>query len=96
MAAKPILSISDGGLGLRIEHLRKSYRKKVVIRDVSMTLDRGEVVALLGPNGFGKTTTFYAIAGLVTPEGATRYWISSAREQHFPRAKRRRQYFCDP
>ena len=55
--------------GLRVEHLRKSYRKKVVIRDVSLSLDRGEVVALLGPNGSGKTTTFYAIAGLIHPEG---------------------------
>ncbi len=40
-----------------------------MIRDVSMDLMRGEVVALLGPNGSGKTTCFYAIAGLVTPEG---------------------------
>ncbi len=69
MANGPHLQVTDGGLGLRIEHLRKSYRKKLVIRDVSMTLDRGEVVALLGPNGSGKTTTFYAVAGLVTPEG---------------------------
>ncbi len=69
MANSPHLQVTDGGLGLRIEHLRKSYRKKLVIRDVSMTLDRGEVVALLGPNGSGKTTTFYAVAGLVTPEG---------------------------
>lgn len=69
MAARPNLKVTDGDLGLRIEHLRKSYRKKVVIRDVTMTLDRGEVVALLGPNGSGKTTTFYAVAGLVTPEG---------------------------
>lgn len=67
--AKPDLSITEGTQGLRIEHLRKAYRKKVVIRDVSMFLDRGEVIALLGPNGSGKTTTFYAIAGLVTPEG---------------------------
>ena len=69
--ARPDLSITQGHQGLRIGHLRKSYRKKVVIRDVSMTLDRGEVVALLGPNGSGKTTTFYAIAGLVKPEGGT-------------------------
>jgi lipopolysaccharide export system ATP-binding protein len=41
----------------------------MVIRDVSMSLRQGEVVALLGPNGSGKTTTFYAIAGLVQPEG---------------------------
>lgn len=69
MVAGPNFKVTDGDLGLRIEHLRKSYRKKVVIRDVTMTLDRGEVVALLGPNGSGKTTTFYAVAGLVTPEG---------------------------
>ena len=43
--------------------LRKSYSKKLVIRDVSLDLEQGEVVALLGPNGSGKTTTFYAIAG---------------------------------
>lgn len=67
----PVLKVADGSVGLRIEHLRKSYRKKIVIRDFSMYLNRGEVVALLGPNGSGKTTTFYAIAGLVTPEGGS-------------------------
>ena len=67
--ARPDLTVADGDAGLRIEHLRKSYRKKTVIRDFSMELARGEVVALLGPNGSGKTTTFYAVAGLVTPEG---------------------------
>ncbi|MGB1510272.1 MAG: LPS export ABC transporter ATP-binding protein, partial [Paracoccaceae bacterium] len=46
-----------------------SYRKRMVIRDVSLTLNRGEVVALLGPNGSGKTTTFYAIAGLIGSDG---------------------------
>jgi lipopolysaccharide export system ATP-binding protein len=55
--------------GLVIKGLRKSYKKRVIIRDVSMDLRRGEVVALLGPNGSGKTTSFYAIAGLVNPDG---------------------------
>ncbi len=64
----PNLTLTPGTSGLRIDHLRKSFRKKVVIRDVTMTLDRGEVVALLGPNGSGKTTCFYAIAGLIFPE----------------------------
>ena len=68
---KPTLKVSEGGSGLKVKHLRKSYRKKLVIRDFSMELNRGEVVALLGPNGSGKTTTFYAIAGLVTPEAGT-------------------------
>ena len=63
------LSVTDGTVGLKIVNLRKSYRKRLVIRDVSMELGRGEVVALLGPNGSGKTTCFYSIAGLVTPEG---------------------------
>ncbi|MEM8730742.1 MAG: LPS export ABC transporter ATP-binding protein [Pseudomonadota bacterium] len=64
----PALDVTSGSRGLQVEHLRKSYRRKVVIRDFSMHLDRGEVVALLGPNGSGKTTTFYAVAGLVYPE----------------------------
>lgn len=68
MTPTPDLTVTDGDVGLRITHLRKSYRKRVVIRDFSMTLNRGEVVALLGPNGSGKTTMFYAIAGLVNPE----------------------------
>ncbi|PYG29185.1 LPS export ABC transporter ATP-binding protein [Pelagimonas varians] len=63
------LTVTDGQAGLVIEHLRKSYAKRVVIRDVSLRLNRGEAVALLGPNGSGKTTSFYAIAGLVNPEG---------------------------
>ena len=63
------LTVKDGDVGLKVVKLRKSYRKKVVIRDVTLELGRGEVVALLGPNGSGKTTCFYSIAGLVTPEG---------------------------
>ncbi|WP_438954833.1 LPS export ABC transporter ATP-binding protein [Cognatiyoonia sp.] len=63
------LSVQDGGAGLKVVNLRKSYRKRLVIRDVSLELGRGEVVALLGPNGSGKTTCFYSIAGLVSPEG---------------------------
>ena len=55
--------------GLQVRSLRKSYKKRPVIRDVTLSLARGEVVALLGPNGSGKTTCFYSIAGLVTPEG---------------------------
>ncbi|QDY71246.1 LPS export ABC transporter ATP-binding protein [Qingshengfaniella alkalisoli] len=55
--------------GLEVVGLRKSYRKRPVIRDVSLKLNRGEVVALLGPNGSGKTTCFYSIAGLVPADG---------------------------
>ena len=62
-------SVEAPSLGLQVRGLRKSYRKRPVIRDVTLNLNRGEVVALLGPTGSGKTTCFYSIAGLVTPEG---------------------------
>lgn len=68
-AANPALTVTEGSAGLVVRNLRKSYKRRPVIRDVSMHLQRGEVVALLGPNGSGKTTCFYSIAGLVTPEG---------------------------
>jgi lipopolysaccharide export system ATP-binding protein len=71
MTGAPGLTVADGAAGLRAAHLRKSFRRKPVIRDVSLDLRRGEVVALLGPNGSGKTTCFYAIAGLVTPDSGT-------------------------
>ncbi len=54
---------------LQVQNLQKRYGKKVVIRDVSLSLHPGEVVALLGPNGCGKTTCFYCIAGIVRHEG---------------------------
>ena len=56
-------------IGLVVQGLRKSYQKKAIIRDVSLSVKRGEVVALLGPNGSGKTTSFYAIAGLIQADG---------------------------
>ena len=65
---KHSLEVAEGHGGLKIDSLRKSYSKRLVIRDVSMQLHRGEVVALLGPNGSGKTTCFYSIAGLIAPE----------------------------
>ena len=65
--SQPLSQVSSSGL--EVKGLRKSYRKRVVIRDVSMSLEQGEVVALLGPNGSGKTTTFYAVAGLINADG---------------------------
>ncbi|MCC5955102.1 MAG: LPS export ABC transporter ATP-binding protein [Natronohydrobacter sp.] len=54
---------------LEVANLQKRYGKRVIIRDVSLSLLPGEVVALLGPNGCGKTTCFYCIAGIVRHEG---------------------------
>ena len=50
-------------------NLRKKYKSRVVVKDVSFDVHGGEVVGLLGPNGAGKTTCFYMIVGLVTADG---------------------------
>ena len=54
---------------LRASHLRKSYRSRVVVEDLSLQVESGEIVGLLGPNGAGKTTSFYMIVGLVSADG---------------------------
>jgi lipopolysaccharide export system ATP-binding protein len=53
---------------LRTEGLRKVYRGRAVVHDVSIAVHPGEVVGLLGPNGAGKTTTFYMVVGLTPPD----------------------------
>ncbi len=54
---------------LQANHLQKSYKKRAVVKDVSLNIKSGEVVGLLGPNGAGKTTSFYMIVGLVSSDG---------------------------
>ena len=56
---------------LAVRHLSKAYKSRVVVKDVSLSVDSGEVVGLLGPNGAGKTTSFYLIIGLVPMEGGS-------------------------
>jgi lipopolysaccharide export system ATP-binding protein len=54
--------------GLDVRSIAKSYDKRTVLHDVSLHVERGEVVGLLGPNGAGKTTSFYSVMGLVKPD----------------------------
>ena len=54
---------------LNVERLKKRYKKRTVVKDVSLEIKSGEVVGLLGPNGAGKTTSFYMIVGLVGADG---------------------------
>ena len=63
----PLRALAGEG-GLSATGLGKRYRKRPVVRNVSISLRRGEAVGLLGPNGAGKTTTFYMITGLVQPD----------------------------
>ncbi|QAY97129.1 LPS export ABC transporter ATP-binding protein [Methylovirgula ligni] len=66
-AGQEAASTLPGG-SLIVQGLSKSYKKRQIIKDVSLTLHRGEAVGLLGPNGAGKTTLFYMITGLIRPD----------------------------
>ncbi|WP_370207947.1 LPS export ABC transporter ATP-binding protein [Pararhodobacter marinus] len=59
----------DAAAGLQIRGLKKSYKRRPILKGIDLDLRRGEVVALLGPNGSGKTTCFYCVAGLVPSDG---------------------------
>ena len=71
IAVSGALSASGADSRLQALHLRKSYGSRVVVQDVSIGVNKGEVVGLLGPNGAGKTTSFYMIVGLVRSDGGT-------------------------
>ncbi|MEY3944826.1 MAG: Lipopolysaccharide export system ATP-binding protein LptB [Pseudomonadota bacterium] len=60
---------TDAPSSLSASHLRKAYGSRQVVHDVSVSVNKGEVVGLLGPNGAGKTTSFYMIVGLVPADG---------------------------
>ena len=68
VSSKPQLDVHSTPSGLLAEGLGKSYKKRPVLRDVSLNVRRGEAVGLLGPNGAGKTTCFYIITGLIRPD----------------------------
>ena len=63
----------DDNLTLYSKELVKSYRKRVVVNEVSINVNQGEIVGLLGPNGAGKTTTFYMFTGIVRPNAGKVY-----------------------
>ena len=75
---------------LLAQSLRKKYKARTVVEDVSFEVKSGEVVGLLGPNGAGKTTCFYMIVGLVAADGGEVY-IDDTRLTHLPMHNRARQ-----
>jgi lipopolysaccharide export system ATP-binding protein len=74
---------------LRTTSLKKRYRSRTVVQDVSLSVRSGEVVGLLGPNGAGKTTSFYMIVGLVAADGGD-IFIDDKNITHFPIHRRAR------
>ena len=68
---------------LIVQHLKKSYKSRTVVHDISLEIKSGEVIGLLGPNGAGKTTSFYMIVGLV-PLDAGKIMINGKDVSHMP------------
>jgi lipopolysaccharide export system ATP-binding protein len=66
---------------LKAQSLRKRYAQNTVIEDISLSVDRGEIVGLLGPNGAGKTTCFYTIVGLIRAD-AGQVWLDDQELTH--------------
>ncbi|RTK95611.1 MAG: LPS export ABC transporter ATP-binding protein [Neisseriaceae bacterium] len=58
---------------LDVQHLKKQFKKRVVVKDVSFNVHSNEVIGLLGPNGAGKTTSFYMVAGLLASDAGDIY-----------------------
>jgi lipopolysaccharide export system ATP-binding protein len=74
---------------LKAERLKKRYRSRVVVKDVSLEVRSGEVIGLLGPNGAGKTTCFYMMVGLVPMDGGDLY-LDGRKLTHMPIHRRAR------
>ena len=74
---------------LSADNLKKRYKSRTVVQDVSLDVQSGEVVGLLGPNGAGKTTCFYMIVGLVHPDGGS-ISLDGAEISKFPIHRRAR------
>jgi lipopolysaccharide export system ATP-binding protein len=74
---------------IRTEHLKKRYKGRQVVSDVSFEVNSGEIVGLLGPNGAGKTTSFYMTVGLVQPNDG-RIFLDETDVTKWPMYKRAR------
>ena len=75
---------------LSAQRLRKRYKTRTVVQDVSLDVGSGEVVGLLGPNGAGKTTCFYMIVGLV-PVDAGSFFLETTELTLLPSQRRARR-----
>ncbi|MEY2979366.1 MAG: LPS export ABC transporter ATP-binding protein [Prochlorotrichaceae cyanobacterium] len=74
---------------ITLDNIEKSYGKRTIVRQVSLSVAQGEIVGLLGPNGAGKTTTFYITTGLEQADRG-RIWLNEMDITHFPMTQRAR------
>ncbi len=88
-SASPALSAGTARSTLAVENLQKRYGSRAVVKDVSLSVESGEVVGLLGPNGAGKTTCFYMVVGLV-PLDAGDILVDGRSISHLPIHRRAR------
>ena len=83
----PAMASATAVRGLDVRSIAKSYDKRTVLHDVSLHVERGEVVGLLGPNGAGTTTSFYSVMGLVKPDSG-RIFLDGRDITHLPMYRR--------
>src|SRR5579864_522770 len=72
---------------LDVQHLKKRFKNRVVVKDVSFHVESSEIIGLLGPNGAGKTTSFYMVAGLLATDGGD-IFLDEQNIKSFPIHKR--------
>ena len=89
LSLAPATGAQSAASRLEARNLQKSYGSRRVVKDVSLTVEKGEVVGLLGPNGAGKTTSFYMIVGLVRAD-AGEISIDGKSVEHMPIHRRSR------
>jgi len=82
-SVESIPPLASARIQLRADHMRKRYRSRVVVHEVSLEVNSGEVIGLLGPNGAGKTTCFYMMVGLVAMDGGELY-LEGQKLTHLP------------
>ena len=88
-ATPPVEVPTRAEKGLRVRNIARAFGPRQVVRDVSLTVQRGEVCGLLGPNGAGKTTCFYMITGLI-PADSGSIWLDGqeiTQQPMYPRAR---------
>lgn len=86
---EPATQTAGNGSRLEAKHLQKSFGSRKVVKDVSLAVNKGEVVGLLGPNGAGKTTSFYMIVGLIRADAGD-IVIDGQAIEHMPMHRRAR------